>query len=94
MSNDIPPRACLADFGFITTALDPGQELSCSAQIQGGTMKFMAPEHLVPEQRDKEAAGPTIQADIYSFGLVIFQVCVQNQGYRPFLRISSPGPHR
>ena len=74
MTNGTPPRACLADFGFITMALFPGQILSCSAQLEGGTMKFMAPELLVPEKFGKKNTLPTPQADIYAFGLVISQV--------------------
>ena len=85
MSNDTPPCACLADFGFISTILDPDQILSCSAQIEGGTMMFMAPELLVPKEFQKEGAIPTPQADIYAFGMVIFQVCEQDHIYRPLL---------
>jgi len=74
VSNDTSPCACLADFGFITTTLDPGQKLSCSAQMEGSTMVFMAPELLVPREFQREDAIPTPQADIYAFGMVIFQV--------------------
>ena len=77
ISNDTPPRACLADFGFITTILFPDQKLSESAQMEGGTMAFTAPELLVPHKFGKKEAMPTTQADIYSFGLVIFQVLEQ-----------------
>jgi len=34
----------------------------------------MSPELLIPEEFDREDALPTPQADIYAFGLVIFQV--------------------
>ena len=78
MSNDAPPHACLADFGFTTTVLDPGQELSCSAQFGGGTKPFMAPELLAPDVFGKKGSTPTPQADIYAFGSVVFQVCRQN----------------
>jgi len=54
---------------------DPVQKLSCSARLEGGTWQFMSPELLVPEEFGKEDALPTPQADIYAFGLVIFQVC-------------------
>ena len=74
MANSTPPRACLADFDFITTAISPGQKLSCSAQQEGGTIKFMAPELLVPDESKKKDTVPTPQADIYAFGMVIFQV--------------------
>jgi len=74
MSNDIPPHACLADFGFMTVIPDPIQKLSCSAETEGGTVQFMAPELLVPEEFGQKGAKPTPQADVYAFGLVIFQV--------------------
>ena len=38
-------------------------------------MTFMSPELLVPEEFGMNRAIPTTQADIYAFGLVIFQVC-------------------
>jgi len=58
----------------MTVILDPVQKLSCSAEMEGGTMKFMSPELLVPDAYNMEDAKPTPQADIYAFGLVIFQV--------------------
>jgi len=75
MSNDNPPRACLADFGFMTMVLDPNQPMSCSAGLEGGTVMFMSPELLVPGKFGFEEAFPTKEADIYAFGSVIWQVC-------------------
>jgi len=74
VSNDTPPRACLSGFGFITAVLDPNQNLSCSAQVLGGTITFMSPELLVPEMYDLRTPKVTPQADIYAFGMVIYQV--------------------
>ena len=93
ISNDSPPRACLADFGFITTALCPGQWLSESAHIEGGTTPFTAPELLVPQKYGKKNATPTTQADVYAFGLVIFQVCGQDFGRLLFVYVLSVGPY-
>jgi len=39
---------------------------------------------LVPQEYGKEDSTPTSQADIYAFGLVIFQVGKQDCGYRLF----------
>jgi len=75
MSNDEPPHACLADFGFITTVLSPDQKSSCSAGTTGGTARFMSPELLVPEAYNMKTSKSTPQADVYAFGSVIFQVC-------------------
>ena len=94
MSNETPPRACLADFDFITTVPDPGQKLSSSAQMEGGTIWFRSPELLIPEEFGKEDSLPTPQADIYAFGLVILQVFEEGCGYWLFLCTLSPGPYR
>ena len=75
ISNETPPRALLADFGFATVVPDPVQPVAHSAQLEGGAMTFMSPELLVPEEFNMKSAIPTTQADIYAFGLVIFQVC-------------------
>ena len=93
MSNDTPPRACLADFDFITTVPDPIQKLSTSAQTEGGTPWFKSPELLVPEEFGKKDGLPTQQADIYAFGLVIFQVCERGHGHWLFSCMPSLGPH-
>jgi len=74
MSNHDPPRACLADFGFMTMVFDPTRSIAFSAQLEGGTVAFMSPELLVPQEFGDKGAVPTPQADIYAFGLVIFQV--------------------
>jgi len=82
MSNDMPPRACLADFGFMDMVNDTKQPMSCSAQLEGGTMAFMSPELLVPSRFGIDHSLPTPEADVYAFGLVIFQVCEEDYGYR------------
>ena len=84
MSNDTPSRACLADFGFMTAVFDSDQRMACSAQLEGGMVTFMSPELLVPEMYGMTAAKPSPPADIYAFGLVIFQVCKQDHGYYLF----------
>ena len=80
MSNDTPPRACLADFGFMTMVLDPNQPLLDWAQLEGGTTMFMAPELLVPSMFGFTESVPTQKSDIYSFGLVVYQVRDQDRG--------------
>ena len=71
VSNNTPPRACLADFGFMTVVLNPAHPTSCSVQVEGGTLTFTSPELLAPSAFDKKNALPTPEADIYAFGLVI-----------------------
>ena len=67
----------------MTMVLDYGQKLSCSAQLEGGTMTFMSPELFVPSGFGIQDSVPTPEADVYAFGLVIFQVCEQDREYRP-----------
>ncbi|KAF9644146.1 kinase-like protein [Thelephora ganbajun] len=81
MSNDTPPRACLADFGFMTIVFDPSQLMSCSAQVEP---TFMSPELLMPSNFGIKNLVPTPQADIYAFGLVIYQVLT---GEIPFRQV-------
>jgi len=90
MSNDTPPRACLSGFGFIAAVLDPKQKLSCSAQVSGGTITFMSPELLVPEMYGMKGPKASPQADIYAFGMVIYQVYQQNCRVSAILIYTSP----
>jgi len=86
MTNDTPPTACLADFGFTTLVLDPQNPMSSSLTLQGGTMSFMAPELLAPRSYGLKKSVPTREADIYAFGLVILQVLTGEQpfsNYKP-----------
>ena len=64
----------------MTMILDPQQPLSCSAQLEGGTTAFMAPELLVPNKYDFTESVPAQKSDIYAFGLVIYQVRDQDRG--------------
>ena len=78
ITNDDPPRACLADFGFTTVVPDPESLVSPILELEGGTVVFMAPELLAPSKYGLTGAVPTREADIYAFGLVIFQVLVSD----------------
>ena len=74
MTNDTPPTACLADFGFTTMVFDPLLSMASSQTVQGGTLAFMAPELLAPSEYNLTSLTPTREADIYAFSLVILQV--------------------
>jgi len=82
VSDGPSPRACLADFDFITTVLEPGRKFLYAAQSVGGAMQLMSPELLELGAFCKENAMSTPQADIYAFGLTIFQVCEQDRRHR------------
>ena len=85
ITNDTPPRACLADSGSLTMVVDPGGPTPYSTQ-SGGVEMFMSPELLLPSTPGAQDSTPTMEADIYAFGLVIFQVNELNNGYpRVFL---------
>ena len=76
MTNDAPPKACLADFGLMTMVFNPQNPMSSSLTLEGGTMPFAAPELLAPSKFGLKNAVPTQEGDIYAFGLVILQVLV------------------
>jgi len=87
MSNGSPPRAFLVDSGLTTMVLDPGQPMSCSAQLQGGTLMSMYPELMVPSKFGFTESIPTPETDIFSFGSVIHQVCDYDLRCPPFAYI-------
>jgi hypothetical protein len=74
MSNDVPPRACLANFGFTNMVLDHDQQIACNVQLEAQAMVFMFPELLMPSAFGLRDCIPSKEADIYAFALVIFQV--------------------
>ncbi|KAF9644736.1 kinase-like protein [Thelephora ganbajun] len=84
ISNDVPSRACLADFSSMTMVLDPDLEIPYNTRFKGGTIPFTPPELLLPSRFGFMDSVPTPQADIYAFGLVIYQVLT---GEIPFRRL-------
>ena len=71
----------------MATVLGPLETMSCSVQLEGGTLMFMSPELLQPSVFGLKVSLPTPEGDIYAFGLVTFQVCEQGRGYQPFAYI-------
>ena len=39
-----------------------------------GTFRWMSPERLIPERYGQKSAKPTLQSDVFSFGILIYQV--------------------
>jgi len=58
----------------MTVILNPDHKMSCSADLEGGTITFMSPELLVPSRFGIQDSVPTPESDVYAFGLVVFQV--------------------
>ena len=54
---------------------DASWSASSNIRLEGRTMMFMSPELLVPSNFGMKDSIPTQEADIYAFGLLIFQVC-------------------
>ena len=94
MTNDTPPKACLADFGFTTMVLDPQNPMSSSATLEGGTMTFMAPEMLAPSRFGLKSSTPTQEGDIYAFALVVLQVFELSCGHLLVFPDALSGPDR
>jgi len=79
ITNETPARACLADFGLST--LTPSAPGEMSTTTAGGTPPYMAPELLDPDKFKKTNSRPTKPADMYAFGMVIYEVLT---GFDPF----------
>ena len=71
-------HAQLADFGLLTIISDPVHAtVASSSYISGGTIRWMGPELLDPEQNNH----PTKSSDCYALGMVIYEVL---SGRTPF----------
>ena len=66
-------NARLADFGFLTVVSDPANRLSSSSNLQGGTVRWMSPELIAPQQFGLKKSRPTGPSDCYAFGMVIYE---------------------
>jgi serine/threonine protein kinase len=73
INNETPPRACITDFGL--SAVVPSKTFGPTKPNGGGTFGYMAPELI------SEGAEPSREADMYAFGMVVYEVVT---GTRPF----------
>ena len=65
-------HACLADFGLLTSV---SEFLTTSGSpMMGGSVRWMSPELIDPEQFGLEDSRPTKESDCYAFGMVIYEV--------------------
>ena len=78
-------RDRLADFGLLTIISDPANHLPSSSSGQGGTIRWMSPELIAPEQVGSGRIRPTKSSDCYALGMVIYETI---SGKLPFHRDS------
>jgi len=70
--------ARLADFGLLTIISDPANFLSSSSYTQGGTVRWMSPERIFPQDFGLKDGRPTESSDCYSLGMVIYETISGN----------------
>ena len=83
-------RARLTDFGLVTIDPDPTNLANSSSFQAGGTVRWMSPELISPEQFGYKDCRPTKESDCYALGMVILEVLsgkVPFQRYPDFLVI-------
>ena len=78
-------HAFLADFSLITMALD--QSTFKSSCVEGGTIRWMSPELIDPENFGLKKIRPTKESDCYALGMVIHKVL---SGQAPFTPWGTP----
>ena len=74
-------NAQLADFGLLTIVSDSTHLATTTSSEGSGTLRFMSPELLDPEEFGFKNARPTKQSDCYALGMVILEVLT---GQAPF----------
>ena len=62
---------CRSDWNFATGYSDTEDYENSGI----GTLRWMAPELLLPEDFDRATARPTFASDIFAFGMTIYEVC-------------------
>jgi serine/threonine protein kinase len=84
-------RPLLADFNV---ARDPKSLAESGGEIFGGTLVYMAPEHidaLNPHEKETAAAAVDARSDIYALGLVLYELLVGKPPFGALPRATKPG---
>jgi serine/threonine protein kinase len=67
-------HARLADFGLLTIVSDPAIFTASSSVVTCGTVRWMSPELLHPNQFGLKDSRPTKESDCYALGMVTYEV--------------------
>ena len=93
ITNETPPRACISDFGLC--AIVATTSFGTTRVDAGGTPGHMAPELI------SSGAKTSKEADMYAFGMVVYEVIAGTHPYRlrkvweiPILTIQGSRPSR
>ena len=82
---DQDKHARLADFGLLTFFSDHTNLTTSISAPSGGTIRWMSPELLHPEQFGSDRVRPTKASDCYALGMVILEVLT---GQPPFASLA------
>ncbi|KAF9645531.1 kinase-like protein, partial [Thelephora ganbajun] len=77
-------HARLTDFGLLTIVSDPTNFTPSSSVVACGTIRWMSPELLLPDQFDLRDSRPTKESDCYALGMVIYEVLSGQAPFIPF----------
>jgi serine/threonine protein kinase len=66
-------NARLADFGLLKIISDPANLLSSGSDSQSGTVRWMSPELIAPEDFGFEKSRHTKSSDCYALGMVVYE---------------------
>ncbi|KAF9646790.1 kinase-like protein [Thelephora ganbajun] len=74
-------HACLADFGLVAIVSNPAYPTTSVSSTNAGTIRWMSPELLDPDQFGFKDGRVTKESDCYALGMVIYEVL---NGQPPF----------
>lgn len=68
-------HACLSDFGLTAVTYDPNTVNAITTSSEAiGSVRWMAPEIIHPEESGLPRRRPSPESDIYALGMVIWEV--------------------
>ena len=79
--------ARLADFGLLTIVSDPTNYTTSGSTVARGTVRWMSPELLDPDQFESSDGRPTKESDCYALGMVIYEVLSGKAPFTPLKEV-------